>query len=63
MREHVRLTIQPFDGPRDAATIQRLIEQFDGDQTLPPGLPDSLVRKILFDNPLATYPRLKESLQ
>ena len=80
VREHVRLTIQPFDGPRDAAAVERLIEhfdsdelllfstdyphwQFDGSRALPPGLPDSLVRKILVDNPLATYPRLKESLR
>jgi predicted TIM-barrel fold metal-dependent hydrolase len=32
--------------------------QFDGDAVLPPGLPDALVRKILIDNPLSTYPRL-----
>jgi hypothetical protein len=28
---------------------------------LPPGLSASLVRKILIDNPLATYPRLRSS--
>jgi uncharacterized protein len=79
VRDHVRLTIQPFDGPRDAPTIQRIIEhfdsdelllfstdyphwQFEGEQALPEGLPESLVQKILFDNPLATYPRLKERI-
>jgi len=31
---------------------------FDGDDAVPDGLPDALVRKILFDNPLKTYPRL-----
>lgn len=35
--------------------------QFDGDNALPEGLPDSLIRKILIDNPLETYPRLKET--
>ena len=31
---------------------------FDGDDAVPDGLPDALVTKILFDNPLKTYPRL-----
>jgi predicted TIM-barrel fold metal-dependent hydrolase len=31
---------------------------YDGDEVLPPGLPTALMRKILVDNPLATYPRL-----
>jgi predicted TIM-barrel fold metal-dependent hydrolase len=34
--------------------------QFDGDDALPPGLPEGLRRKILVENPLATYARLKE---
>ncbi|HVV94681.1 MAG TPA: amidohydrolase family protein [Hyphomicrobiales bacterium] len=34
---------------------------FDGEDVLPDGLPPALVRKILFDNPRATYPRLGES--
>ena len=33
--------------------------QFDGDDALPQGLPESLRQKILVDNPLATYPRLR----
>jgi uncharacterized protein len=33
----------------------------DGD-VLPPGISESLFKKIKFDNPLATYPRLKQSL-
>ena len=33
--------------------------QFDGDQALPDGLPDDLICKILVDNALDTYPRLK----
>lgn len=36
--------------------------QFDGADVLPPRLPDSVRRKILIDNPLATYPRIKEDL-
>jgi hypothetical protein len=36
--------------------------QFDGDNALPAGLSESLVRKVLIENPLATYPRLKESV-
>jgi uncharacterized protein len=35
--------------------------QFDGDEALPPGLPDALARKILSENPLATYPRLTKA--
>ena len=31
---------------------------FDGSDALPDDLPDRLVRKILIDNPLATYSRL-----
>ena len=36
--------------------------QFDGDAALPPGLPPALLRRIMVDNPLETYPRLKESV-
>jgi predicted TIM-barrel fold metal-dependent hydrolase len=32
--------------------------QFDGEDVLPPGLSTELVRKIMIDNPRATYPRL-----
>ncbi|MCC7348000.1 MAG: amidohydrolase [Variibacter sp.] len=35
--------------------------QFDGDAVLPAGLSPALVRKIMIDNPLATYPRLQET--
>jgi predicted TIM-barrel fold metal-dependent hydrolase len=34
--------------------------QFDGTDAIPDGLPDGLVRKIMVDNPLATYPRLAQ---
>ena len=77
IRDHVRLTVQPFDAPSDPGLTGRVIDQmrsddillyasdfphwqFDGDDALPPGLPDSLRRKILVDNPLATYGRLRE---
>jgi predicted TIM-barrel fold metal-dependent hydrolase len=33
--------------------------QFDGDARVPKGIPDGLRRKILVENPLATYDRLK----
>ena len=35
--------------------------QFDSDEVIPPGIPISLRRKILVDNPLATYDRIKVS--
>ena len=80
VRDHVRLTIQPFDAPDDAETTERMVDhldsddillyasdfphwQFDGDDALPRGLPESLKQKILVDNPLATYPRLREDVR
>ena len=33
---------------------------FEGVDCLPDGLPDSLIRKILVDNPLNAYPRLAQ---
>jgi uncharacterized protein len=71
-RDHIRLTVQPFDAPDSSDTVARLIEhlgsddlllyssdyphwQFDGDDTLPPGLPVALRRKITVDNPRAIY--------
>lgn len=36
--------------------------QFDGGDPVPPGLPSRLRRRMLRDNPLATYPRLRESV-
>jgi len=35
--------------------------QFDGDEVLPEGLSSDLVHKIMIDNPMATYGRLKQT--
>jgi predicted TIM-barrel fold metal-dependent hydrolase len=78
IRDHVRLTVQPFDGPGDAESLYRIIDhlgsdrmmlfstdyphwQFDGDDALPPTLSEDLLRKVLVENPLDTYPRLREA--
>ena len=78
VRDHVRLTAQPFDAPPSAEHIGRLMDQmqsddmllfatdfphwqFDGADMLPAGLSAALRRKILVDNPLATYPRFARS--
>ena len=76
VRDHIRLTIQPFDAPASAAHVwgkswtaaesddMLLFStdfphwQFDGADMLPAGISPELARKILVDNPLATYPRL-----
>ena len=75
VRENVRLTLQPFDVPDEAATVARVMDQlgsddlilfstdfphwqFDGDAMLPKGLSAAQTRKILIDNPRATYTRL-----
>ncbi|MBX6741071.1 MAG: amidohydrolase [Acetobacteraceae bacterium] len=34
--------------------------QFDGDAAVPPGIPESLLPKLIRENPLATYQRLRE---
>ncbi len=79
VRANVRLTLQPFDAPDDAALVARLVDQlqsddillfssdfphwqFDRDNVLPPGLSATQVRKILVDNPRATYPRLAHTI-
>ncbi|HRD78110.1 MAG TPA: amidohydrolase family protein [Hyphomicrobiaceae bacterium] len=75
VRDHIRLTAQPFDGPSDAASVQRIMDLIgsddlllfasdfphwhdDGGDLLPAGLTPALRRKIMIDNPRATYPRL-----
>jgi uncharacterized protein len=75
VRDHVRFTLQPLDVPNgdvlnriiDHVRSDELIVfstdyphwQFDGGDALPDGLSDTMLRKILVDNPLATYPRLR----
>jgi uncharacterized protein len=75
VRDHVRFTLQPLDVPNgdvlnrimDHVRSDELIVfstdyphwQFDGEDALPDGLSDAMLRKILIDNPLATYPRLR----
>lgn len=76
VRDHVRLTTQPFD-VAGGEIVERIIDhlgsdemllfssdyphwQFDADDILPPGLPPELQRKIRIDNPLATYSRIRE---
>jgi predicted TIM-barrel fold metal-dependent hydrolase len=78
VRQHVRMTMQPFDAPT-AAEVERIMEHidsdeillfatdfphwhFDGREALPPGLSADIIQKLAVDNPLATYPRLKETL-
>ena len=34
---------------------------FDGADAVPDGLPAGLIRKLLVDNPMATYPRLQRA--
>jgi predicted TIM-barrel fold metal-dependent hydrolase len=80
IRQHVRLTTQPFDGPPDTAKVERVMEQigsdrmflfstdyphwqFDGDDAIPAGFSQELVRKMCVENPQETYPRLKELVQ
>jgi predicted TIM-barrel fold metal-dependent hydrolase len=75
VRDHFRLTIQPFDAPEHPDEVERAIEhmrsdalllyasdyphwQFEGDETMPAGIPAALQQKIMVDNPRATYPRL-----
>jgi predicted TIM-barrel fold metal-dependent hydrolase len=75
VREHVRLTLQPFDAPPSADAVGRLLEhlgsedmllfssdyphwQFDGDDALPDGFPESLTSRLLTGNPHDTYARM-----
>ena len=78
IREHVRLTAQPFDAPPEA--VSKIIRQlgsedmllfasdyphwhFDADAALPAGLPDGMAQKLLRETPLATYPRMKGTIR
>jgi uncharacterized protein len=75
VRDQLRLTIAPFDGPAEPDAVAKLVDQlqsddmllfssdfphwqFDGDDIMPAGIPQSLHAKIKRDNALATYPRL-----
>ena len=77
IRHHFRLTMQPLDAPPGEVerVLEHIGSddlllfatdyphwQFDGEEVLPAGLPDRVMRKILIDNPLATYPRLQENV-
>src|SRR5258708_3419725 len=77
VRDHVRLTLQPVDAPKnDPHALARTLEhigsdrmllfstdyphwQFDGEDVLPDGLSADSMRKLLIDNALDTYPRLR----
>jgi predicted TIM-barrel fold metal-dependent hydrolase len=80
LREHVRLTLQPVDVPRDdPQRLARVLAhvgsdrmllfstdyphwQFEGEDVLPDGLADETVRRLMIDNPLETYPRLRDTV-
>jgi len=79
VRERVRLTLQPFDGPSDPGIITRFMEhmgsdelllfstdyphwQFEDSAVIPEGLDPALTRKIMVENPIRAYPRLRGSL-
>ena len=78
VRRHVRFTLQPIDEPPDDSQLEQVIEQvrcddlflfstdyphwqFDGLDAVPKAF-GPIARKMLWDNPLATFPRLKETL-
>jgi len=79
VRDHIRFTLQPLDVPNanllnrvvDHVRSDALILfstdyphwRFDGADALPDGLSDAMMRKILIDNPLATYPRLGAAVE
>ena len=74
LRERFRFTLQPVEVPNAAMILRILGHvgsdelllfstdyphaHFEGEEALPDGLPDALIRKITRDNPLAAYPRL-----
>jgi len=71
VRDHVRLTIQPFDGPDDPAAVARLIDHMQSTRCCcfvrfsalairrrrhhAGGIPQKLHNRIWRDNALATY--------
>jgi len=79
IRDHFRLSMQPFDAPPDPTIVAQLLDeigsdemllfatdwphwQFEGTNAIPAGFSAALLRKIMIENPLATYPRLKETI-
>ena len=78
IRSNIRVTTQPFDAPDQETVERIVEQldcdemllfssdyphwQFEGDAVTPPGLSDALLQRIRVDNPLATYPRLKETV-
>jgi uncharacterized protein len=78
IRRNIRVTTQPFDAPDAATVERVVEQidsdemllfssdfphwQFEGDAVMPAGVSDALARRIREDNPLATYPRLRETL-
>ena len=78
VREHVRLTLQPFDAPADPAVLQRIVAQIGSESMLlfstdyphwqfdvaplPEGLGAELLPALARGNALRTYPRLKEAV-
>ncbi len=77
IRDHVRFTLQPVDAPDgkmlnrifEHVGSDKLVlfstdyphPHFEGDDALPDGLSDDMIRRILIDNPLETYPRLRDA--
>jgi uncharacterized protein len=78
VRDHVRLTLQPFDAPADPVVVQRILTQVGAESMLlfstdyphwqfdaaplPDGLRADLLPALARDNALQTYPRLKEAV-
>lgn len=77
VRDNVRLSLQPIDAPEDALprlldhmqSDEFLLFstdyphwQFDGVDVLPASLDAALIRKIMIDNPRATFARLLETV-
>jgi uncharacterized protein len=76
VRAHVRFTLQPVDAPdgeKLARTLDHIGSDeillfstdyphwhFEADEALPDGLPAATMRRMLVDNPIATYPRLAD---
>ena len=77
VRDHIRLTTQPFDAPDGERRLERFCEMMDSDRmllfssdfphwhyegndALPLDPASPLARRVLFENALETYPRLRE---